>query len=93
MIKFLHTAVLGSWQTTAAGIVFAVVVAINPILVQNRWPTALEWTIIVSSIIKGLLAKDHNKVGTGQLGDPVRGTPGPATARQVDSQAGIGPVR
>jgi hypothetical protein len=74
MLKFIQTAALGNWETTLAGLVFALAVAINPILIQNRWPTALEWTIIVSSIVKGLLTKDHNKVGTGTVGDPIRST-------------------
>jgi hypothetical protein len=80
MLKFIQTAALGNWQTTLAGLVIALAVAINPILVQNRWPTTLEWTIIVSSIVKGLLEKDHNKVGTGTVEDPIRGTKEPPPA-------------
>jgi len=79
VLKFIHTAALENWQTSLAGIVIALAVAINPILIQNRWPTALEWTIIVSSVAKGLLEKDHNK-GTGTVGDPIRGTKEPPPA-------------
>jgi hypothetical protein len=75
MLKFIQTTMLGSWQTTLTGFLLGLSVIIEPILTAGQLPTAHQWEMAALFAVFGLVTKDHNKVGTGAPGDPIRSTP------------------
>jgi hypothetical protein len=74
MLQFIKTTVLGSWQTTLMGLLLGLSVVIEPIINAGQLPTGHQWEMAVLFAIFGLVSKDHNKVGTGTVEDPIRST-------------------
>jgi hypothetical protein len=81
--KILLWFVRGSWKTTAVGFISAFLILIVPSLQEGKLPTTPQWILALALAFLGTVSKDGDKSGTGQPGDPVRGTAGPPSIAQV----------
>jgi hypothetical protein len=82
-VKLALWFVRGSWKTTVIGFLSAVCIMIIPSLQAGEMPTTPQWILALALAFMGTVAKDGDKSGTGQPGDPVRGTAGEPSLEQI----------